>query len=75
MFCPNFFSQVVMSNQSTPLFQDEISLQICDACDQGFHLDCCDPPLAKPQKGKVQPSTCLLRNIFTVVFSMQGTNS
>ena len=23
----------------------------CDNCDRGYHLDCCDPPMAKPPKG------------------------
>ncbi|XP_064627200.1 histone acetyltransferase KAT6A-like isoform X3 [Lineus longissimus] len=42
--------------------EDEISLQICDACDQGFHLDCCDPPLAKPQKGFWSCAICIPRS-------------
>ncbi|KAL4641096.1 histone acetyltransferase KAT6B-like [Arapaima gigas] len=31
------------------LLQDE--MLFCDSCDRGFHMECCDPPLARMPKG------------------------
>lgn len=34
------------------MFQDD--MLFCDACDRGFHMPCCDPPLNKAPKGKTR---------------------
>lgn len=32
----------------------------CDACDRGYHMECCRPPLTKPPKGNYRLGTALL---------------
>lgn len=38
------------SNKKCLLFQD--NMLFCDACDRGYHMQCCDPPLNKAPKGE-----------------------
>ena len=33
-----------------PFFQD--NMLFCDACDRGFHMECCRPPVNRPPKGE-----------------------
>ena len=38
------------SAHDVAFFQD--NMLFCDACDRGFHMECCRPPVTKPPKGK-----------------------
>ncbi|KAK7507734.1 hypothetical protein BaRGS_00000699, partial [Batillaria attramentaria] len=36
----------------------EDDMLFCDACDRGFHMPCCDPPLTKAPKGRWMCNIC-----------------
>jgi len=40
---------------------DEATLLICDACDRGWHMDCCDPAIKEVPQGKKWRTTLRTR--------------
>lgn len=50
---------------------DEATLLICDACDRGWHMDCCDPAMKEVPQGKKRRSTLRIRLVIRAFLTLE----